>query len=93
MVETPAIQPKQEVQTLTENELRVVRLLAAADGRWVNLNEIAVDIRLSRLLTEQSLENLFAKGFLRDSHNYLHGTSFRLSSEGRDYAIEQGLVR
>lgn len=91
--ETSTVQTQQEATTLSENELKVVRLLAAADGQWAKLNEIAADIRLSRLLTEQALEKLFEKGFIRDSHNYLHGTSFRLSSEGRDYAIEQGLVR
>lgn len=91
--ETSSVQTEQEATTLSENELRVVRLLATADGQWAKLDEIAADIRLSRLVTEQALEKLFKKGFLRDSHNYLHGTSFRLSSEGRDYAIEQGLVR
>lgn len=86
-------QAEQAPLVLSENELKVVRLLAAVDGQWIGLSDIASQIRLSQLLTEQALEKLFARGFLRDSHNYLHGTSFRLSSEGRDYAIEQGLVR
>lgn len=78
---------------LSENELKVVRLLAAVDGQWVGQSDIASEVRLSQLLTEQALEKLFERGFLRDRHNYLHGTSFRLSSEGRDYAIEKDLVR
>ncbi|MFN7863378.1 MAG: hypothetical protein ACK5N7_08680, partial [Curvibacter sp.] len=90
--ETSTVQTLQKATTLSENELKVVRLLAAADGQWAKLDEIAAAILLSRLLTEQALEKLFEKGFLLDRHNYLHGTSFRLSSEGRNYAIEQGLV-
>lgn len=91
--ETSTEQTEQDAQILSENELKVVHLLAAADGRWAKLSDIAADIRLSRLITEQALEKLFARGFLRDSHNTLHGTSFRLSSEGRDYAIEKGLIQ
>lgn len=82
-----------DIPQLSETELVVIRLLAAADGRWAGIEEIASEAHLSRLLTEQALEKLFAKGFLRDTHNYLHGTTFRLSSAGRDYAIEEGFVR
>lgn len=93
MVAPTTEQAEQDLHVLSENELKVVRLLAAADGQWARLGDIASDIQLSQLVTEQVLEKLFERGFLRDSHNYLHGTSFRLSSTGRDYAIEQGLVR
>jgi hypothetical protein len=86
-------QAEQELEVLSENELKVVRLLAAADGKWALLSNIASDIRLSRLVTEQALDKLFARDFLLDSHNYMHGTSYRLSSTGRDYAIEKGFVR
>lgn len=89
----PLEQTARDLPQLSENELAVIRLLAAADGRWAGIEEIASVAQLSRLLTEQALEKLFAKGFLRDRHNYLDGTSFRLSSAGRDYAIEQGFVR
>lgn len=78
---------------LSANETSIVRLLAEADGKWLGIEDFVTKTGNSRLVTEKTLEMLFGKSFLVNSHNYLHGTSFRLSSTGRDYAIELGFVR
>jgi hypothetical protein len=88
---TPLVVVPQQLQ-LTNNETRVVQMLAAADGRWMSLFEISRQLNLSNLMTEQALESLLGKCLIADSHSYIDGTSFRLSSQGRDYAITNGYV-
>ena len=78
---------------MSEKELDVVKVLAAADGRWLGIEHISSRIQASRLVTEQAVERLLVRKILLESHNYIHGSSFRLSPEGRDYAIEQAIVK
>lgn len=78
--------------SLSKNEIRIVHLFAVTDGKWLGIDDIASNIELPRLLVEQALERLNERGFLKTKHNSVHGTFFRLSSEGRDYAIDQGYV-
>lgn len=78
---------------MSEKELDVIKILAAADGRWLGIEHISSRIQASRLVTEQAVERLLVKKMLLESHNYIHGSSFRLSPEGRDYAIEQAIVK
>lgn len=72
-------------------DLAVIRLLANADGDWLDLDGIARGIESPRLLTERVLERLMGLNFLIDRHNVIYGTSFRLSSQGRDYALDHNL--
>lgn len=81
-----------EKPQFSANEESVIKILAAADGQWLELGEIATNLRLSRLVTEQAVERLFHLNFLIDSLNYLTGRSFRLSPKGRDYTIEHNYV-
>jgi hypothetical protein len=67
--------------------------LAAADGRWLGIDHISSRIQASRLVTEQAVEKLLVKKMLIESYNAINGSSFRLSPRGRDYAIEQGIVK
>lgn len=78
---------------MSEKELAVMRALAAADGQWLGIEHISSRIQAPRLLTEQTLERLLARELLLQSMNYIHGSSFRLSPLGRDYAIDQGYVK
>ncbi len=78
---------------MSEKELAVMRALAAADGQWLGIERISLRIQAPRLLTEQTLERLLARELLLQSMNYIHGSSFRLSPLGRDYAIDQGYVK
>ena len=73
---------------LAATENGVVALLAEADGHWLTIEQLASALQTSRLATERSLEKLMARGFLLDRHNMIHGTSFRLSSSGRDFALD-----
>jgi hypothetical protein len=74
-------------------ESDVIRALARADGVWLKFRDLAAQLETSRLLVEQAIDNLHALDFLLDSHNYVHGTSYRLSQSGRDFAIRKGYVR
>lgn len=73
--------------------MAVIRALVAADGQWLRVDHIAPRIQASRLLTEQVLERLLNRKLILEASNYIHGSSFRLSPEGRDYAINQGYVK
>lgn len=76
----------------SENELAVLIALANGDGRWFHIDELADATHLKALLVEQAVESLDNKDLLATNHNYIHGTSFRLSSKGRDWVISAGLV-
>jgi hypothetical protein len=78
---------------LSEIELKLLRVLAAADGKWLRIEHVSSRIEASHLLTEQILEKLLSKELIFESLNYISGSTYRLSSLGRDYAIEQGLVK
>jgi hypothetical protein len=80
------------VSEISANEISIIRLFASEDERWLGLEHIWPEVNLSRLVAEQALERLNKRGFLLESANYLHGSTFRLSSSGRDYAIDQGFV-
>ena len=93
-VESSSTAPRMQGQSkMSENEFVVVKALAAADGGWLGIEHISSRIQASRLVTEQAVERLLVRKLLLESHNYIHGSSFRLSPEGRDYAIEQGTVK
>lgn len=83
----------QKQSQMSKNEVAVLKALAAADCRWLGIDHISSCIQASHLLTEQALERLFVRALLLESKNYIHGSTFRLSSTGRDYAIDQGFVR
>lgn len=79
-------------EQLTENEETLVRVFANGDGRWFLIEDLVEETRLRALLIEQGLDGLLQKKFLLQSHNYVDGTSCRLSPKGRDYAIGKGYV-
>lgn len=78
---------------ISENEIALLKLLAAVDGRWIGIDHISSQLMMSRLVTEQALERVLKKALIFESKNYIHGSTFRLSPEGRDYAIEQGFAK
>jgi hypothetical protein len=88
----PQSPPAPSEPTLTPLESQVVKALAQADGAWLSLDDLAAATRTSRLMIEQAVERLLVARLLLDRHNYIYGTSFRLSSTGRDLAIRQGHV-
>ncbi|PLX95656.1 MAG: hypothetical protein C0620_03890 [Desulfuromonas sp.] len=73
-------------------EIEVVQLLACVDGAWLQKDDISRRLDKPCLLIEQALENLLESEFIIDSYNYIDGTSFRLSSHGRDAAINWGFI-
>lgn len=88
----PQSPPHEGPIQLSQFEGDVVRVLAGGDGAWISLHEIAGHLSTSNLMVEQALEKLHINNIIRDTHNSMYGTSYRLSSKGRDYAISQGYV-
>lgn len=88
----PQSPPDEGQIQLNQFEGDVVRVLAGGDGAWIALHEIAGHLSTSKLMVDQALEKLHINDMIRDTHNRIHGTSYRLSSKGRDYAISQGYV-
>jgi hypothetical protein len=82
--------PQNIASQLSENELLVLRALAAEDGGSAHLDTIASRIRQNQLRTEQTLDSLLRKGLIHDSFNYIYDTSYYLSDRGRDLVIELG---
>ena len=82
-----------DTTALSENEMFVLRFLAALDGEWVGVAKIAHGLRISAYLAEQAVEGLLAKSLAIDSTKMMEGPVFRLSSSGRDYAIAQGYTK
>jgi len=54
---------------MSEKELDVVKVLAAADGRWLGIEHISSRIQASRLVTEQAVERLLGRKMLFESLN------------------------
>jgi hypothetical protein len=92
-VDSSAAQSIHDQLELSENEIAVIKVLSAADGRMLGIEHISSRIHASRLMTEQALERLATRKLLLESINYIHGASFRLSPIGRDFAIDKGFVK
>lgn len=75
---------------LSENELLALRALTDADGGPPYLDDVSRAIGQNQLRAEQVLDLLVKKGLVRYSSNYAYGTSYYLSDQGRDLAIELG---
>ncbi len=78
---------------LSDVEVHVIRALVALRGQRVSIGDISNVIHKNPLIVEQAMESLEQLGMIHVELNYLHGPSFRLSSQGRDYAIEKGFVQ
>lgn len=82
-----------ESAPLTDNEVSIIRLLAGADGKWMTLFELARRAALANLVTEQAVDRLLERDFLKQTVSMERGRMYCLSRTGRDYAIAEGYVR
>jgi len=80
------------VAPLSDNENKVVAVLAAADGKRLYVSQVAERARLSNLLTQQAISSLSGRDFVNDSLA-MGGALFFLSAKGVDYAVSRGYVR
>lgn len=81
-----------ETAPLTENETTIVRLLARADGNLMSASELARRASLAKLVTDQTLDQLRARGFTKEIISWEGVRLYGLSPAGRDYAITKGYV-
>lgn len=80
------------VAPLSDNENKVVAVLAAADGDHLYLKQIAERAGLSNLLAQQAISSLLGRDFVHDSI-VMGGALFFLSTTGVNYAVSRGYVR
>jgi hypothetical protein len=75
---------------LGELELRLLGLLARADGRYLNFDDAAERLQTSRLLLQRACEGLAAREFIEPHRDVLHGVQLLLTREGREFVIKEG---
>jgi DNA-binding MarR family transcriptional regulator len=78
---------------LNELELRILDYFAHSDLRtFLNATEVSLRIAREPLRTERSLERLSEVGLLNKAHTFVNGTTFSLSTLGRNFVIDQGIA-
>jgi DNA-binding MarR family transcriptional regulator len=75
---------------LTENELLVLKTLAAKDGGNLRINIISKVIGLNQLRTEQAVESLINKDLVDFEQGFYDDDTYYLSGTGRNLVIELG---
>lgn len=88
----PGPKPATRSHGLSDNETKVLRVVAATDGNRLFGSEIAREIGLSNLATQQAVTALLEHDLL-DFNSTAIGTEYFLSQMGVKFVIEQGYVR
>lgn len=73
-------------------ECDLLEMLFVADGQWVSLEAVAKALNWRRLFVESVAERLAGRGFLADTFVVSSSAQLRLSSRGRDYAMNNNLL-
>lgn len=84
-------QPAQSEIPLTDLQDKLLRLLARADGRYIQFDRAASSLNTSRLLVEQAAEILENRGLIDSASDVIHGSHLGLTRAGRDFVIEKGM--
>jgi hypothetical protein len=79
-----------EPDPLSSNEVRMLQVLAHADGEELMLSDIAGRSGFSNLVAEQTAEHLLRRRYLTHRRDILTGSMLRLSSAGRDFVLSAG---
>ena len=69
---------------LKESDRSMLSVLFAADGDRVDVPALAEITSSSKLEVESAMERLAKRGFVDVHYNYVYGTSWTLTPEGRD---------
>lgn len=78
---------------LDELEEDVLLLLGRADGEQLTINRMHQSLDTTRLRIEAALEQLYKKRLVSHRSGYLsRGARFGLTSTGRDFLIDRGVV-
>ena len=70
-----------------------MRLLGEADGRLVHFEDAASRLMASNLMLQKACEALSIRGYIETNNHIVRGLHIALTREGRDFVIEQGIVR
>jgi hypothetical protein len=69
-----------------------MRVFAETDGGRFNIVEMSYMVPVPKLRIEAALDALNKNGLVKVYRNYLDGTSYSLTSDGRDFLIRKGAV-
>jgi len=76
---------------LTELEDKIIRIMARADGSPLRLGQLATLTGATQLRVEQAIEGLTDRHRLvHRYHTVMDGTSYGLTTRGRDFVISRG---
>lgn len=79
-----------EPAPLSNNEIKMLRALAHADGQELMLSDLASRSGFSNLLAEQTAEHLHNRRYISHRRDILYGSMLRLSPTGRDHILSAG---
>ena len=74
---------------LTEEELNILQEVANSDD-GLHANEAAARFQLHPQRIQHVMEGLAELKLLHPSYNYVYGTSWHLTKEGRAFLVESG---
>lgn len=78
---------------LTAEELKILRMATNSDDDGLRADkQTAEHLQMHPQRIRHIMESLEALEFLYPSHNYVQGTSWHLSKEGRAFLVEAGLL-
>ena len=87
---TPALAGR-DTAALTDLEDKIIRIMGREDGSPLRIGELAEMTGATRLRVEQAIEGLEGRhGLVRRLRTYMDGTSYVLTTQGRDLVIERG---
>jgi DNA-binding MarR family transcriptional regulator len=74
-------------------EYSVMRTLAQIDGQFILPSDLAMRLQVSNLRLGKALESLESIDLIAPTHNIIDRTKVALTSLGRDFLLENGLVQ
>ncbi len=84
-------EPDPEPQ-LDDVQKKIMHLFATLDGGQLNQGDISQRLRVSALRVDQALEQLENNALVATDLNFLSGTTYVLTTKGRDFVLERGWV-
>jgi hypothetical protein len=97
---TPRAQPQPavtaglavELSQLSDLEVSILRTFGQQHLDEVERNSLAGFLNVHEFLVEEALSSLVSRALLRKAFNIIYGTSYVLTTQGRQFIIQQGIV-
>jgi len=82
----------EEQEALTPTEEKILRYFVQLDGRMAPLMNITSSIGVSKIVSEQAVENLMDRGYLDWDENPFGYREYGLTKEGRALVVSMGFA-